>query len=73
MTIQLYINSLISEGLSISKVRMTGYYQLSGSEIAASAGPVAVEKFSYEDETLCEFFDQSGNVVARAKGFESVI
>jgi predicted secreted protein len=34
---------------------------------------IYVEKYSNEDESLVEFYNQSNEIVARAKGFTSVI
>ncbi len=68
-----------NEGMDINKIKITNFYSfgtyrfnitLSDSTIKT----IYVEKYtSNEDESLVEFYNQSNEMVARAKGFSSVI
>lgn len=73
MTIKDYIISLINENYQISKVKITNYYSFIDNSFDLNGQQIVVENYIIEDESLCEFYDHNNNLVARAKGFVSVI
>lgn len=73
MTIQIYTLSLISEGLPVRSVHFTSFYPFSGSSFDAGGTTISVQIVSFDDTSLCEFFDADGVLLARARNFESAV
>jgi hypothetical protein len=67
-----------NEGMDIAKVKITNFYSFGTYKFNITLSDsttkvIYVEKYSNEDESLVEFYNQSNEIVARAKGFTSVI
>lgn len=74
MTIQAYTRALRSEGIEVCRVHFTNFYPFNGSSFDVDGTLITAQIVAYDDDqSLCEFFDAAGNLVARAKSFESVI
>ena len=78
MKIQDYIIQLLDEGQDVSKVKITNFYSFGSYKFTfiysdQTIKTIYVEKTSFEDESLVEFYNPSNELIARAKGFTSVI
>ena len=78
MKIQDYIIQLLDEGQDVSKVKITNFYSFGTYKFNITLSDsttkvIYVEKYSNEDESLVEFYNPSNELIARAKGFTSVI
>ena len=78
MKIQDYVLELIYDGIDVSKIKITNFYSFGTYKFNITLSDsttkvIYVEKYSNEDESLVEFYNQSNEIVARAKGFTSVI
>jgi hypothetical protein len=72
------LNYIESERMDIVKIKITNFYSFAGSnfEISLTDGTtknIYIEIQNNEDESLVEFYNQSNELIARAKGFTSVI
>ncbi len=72
MTIHDYIINLINENYQVSKIKITNYYEYRPT-INVNGQTIVVEQYINEDESLCEFYNSSNELVARAKSFQSLI
>ena len=73
-----YIISLYEESIEVAKIKCI--YTLESNQntfdVTLSDGitkQILIEFGSTEDSQIVEFFDQNSNLVARAKGFDSVL
>ena len=73
-----YIISLYQENIEVAKIKCI--YTLESNQntfdVTLSDGitkQILIEFGSTEDSQIVEFFDQNNNLVARAKGFDSVL
>jgi hypothetical protein len=73
MTIQAYTGVLISEGHSVAQVRFTSFYPFNGVSFDVDQNTILFQIVTHDDESLCEFFDADGKLVARAKSFEGAV
>jgi hypothetical protein len=73
MTIRLYIEQLISEGHQIARVAIPALYGFTGTSMLAGGFSIVVEIRDFEEPDVCEFYSQSGTLVARARGFDGAI
>lgn len=73
MTIQAYTRALLSEGLPVRSVRFTSFYPFAGSSFDVDGTVISIQVVTFDDESLCEFFDANGILVARACNFESAV
>jgi hypothetical protein len=75
MTIKIYIESLINEGIEVNKIKITNFYNFNQSTILLDASNITiqVEKFTNDIEDLVEFCNSNNEIVARAKAFNSVL
>jgi hypothetical protein len=67
-----------NEKLNISKIKITDYYKFNEATIIinlsnGSVKTIVVEKYTIEDISICEMYDENEQLLVRAKGFESVI
>jgi len=73
------LNYIENEGMDISKIKITNFYSFGTYKFNITLSDsttkvIYVEKHTNdEDESLVEFYNQSNEIVARAKGFTSVI
>jgi len=77
MKIQDYIIQLLDEGIDINKIKITNFYPFGSYKFDITLNDnttktIYVEKTSFEDESLVEFYNPSNELIARAKGFSSV-
>jgi hypothetical protein len=67
-----------NEGMDIAKIKITNFYPFGTYKFNlilsdSTTKIIYVEKYTNEDEGLVEFYNQSNELIARAKGFTSVI
>jgi len=67
-----------NEGMDIVKIKITNFYSFTDSSfqiilVNGITKLIYVEKYTNEDESLVEFYNQANELIARAKGFTSVI
>jgi hypothetical protein len=67
-----------NEGMDVNKIKITNFYSFGTYDFNITLSDntiktIYVEKTSFEDESLVEFYNQSNEMIARAKGFTSVI
>jgi hypothetical protein len=72
MTIQQYIELLIADGCQVSSVAVSDGYLPVSSPISVSSGAATVSHRTFEAPDVCEFYDTSGELVARARGFTRI-
>lgn len=78
MTIQNYIIQLLNDGLDINKIKITNFYSFNDDKFSfiyneQTIKTIYIENYSNEDESLIEFYNPSNELIARAKGFTSII
>lgn len=78
MKIQDYIIQLLNEGQDVSKIKITNFYSFNDDKFSfiyneQTIKTIYVENYSNEDESLIEFYNPSNELIARAKGFTSII
>lgn len=67
-----------NENFNISKIKITDYYKLNQASITLNLSNgetkiISIEKYTTDDESVAEFYDNNLVLVARAKGFDSVL
>ena len=67
-----------NEGMDINKIKITNFYSFGTYKFDITLSDnttkiIYVEKTSFEDESLVEFYSPSNELIARAKGFTSII
>lgn len=78
MKIQEYIIQLLNDGNEVSKIKITNLFGFTLDKFSfiyqeQNIKDIYVEIQNNEDESLVEFYNQSNELIARAKGFTSVI
>ena len=72
------LNYIENEGMDVNKIKITNFYSFGTYDFNITLSDntiktIYVEKTSFEDESLVEFYNQFNEMIARAKGFTSVI
>lgn len=67
-----------NESLAISRIKITDYYKFNQASITLNLSNgetkiISIEKYTTDDESVVEFYDNNLVLAARAKGFDSVL
>jgi hypothetical protein len=78
MTIQQYIILLINENINVSKINITNYFNFNQNtfDIVLNNNQqinMIVDRYQCQDQEIVEFYDKDNVLVAKAKGFNSVL
>ena len=78
MKIISYIQTLFNENINVSKIKITNFYNFNQNSFIITLDNnqqinIAVENYQSDYEEVVEFYDANNELVAKAKGFDTVL
>ena len=78
MKIISYIQTLFNENINVSKIKITNFYNFNQNSFIVTLDNnqqinIAVENYQSDYQEVVEFYDANNELVAKAKGFDSVL